>query len=205
MEINDVLSALAQKLGLKTTRLQDLQIMKEAVENDIRRNQDKLNDLKEEVSDIDAKLRAKKSEYDSSGPGIRQIIKSEFALLFKQQDQVLETLAGISARLNNGAILLHKTKLLISSLECRTTTQDESVFDGITAELGLAIDEQRDVDKAAGALDNVKYSSMEDVSDERIAAIAADEPIGSAPQEWGASEKESLDELDRRIATINLN
>ena len=77
MAINDVLSALAEKLGLKTTRLQDLHVLREKVEDDIRRNQDKLGDLKNEVADLDAKLRAKKKEYDAAGPGIRQIIKRD--------------------------------------------------------------------------------------------------------------------------------
>ena len=49
MAINDMLSALAQKLGLKTTRLQDLQVLHEKLTDDIRRNQDRLGELKTKV------------------------------------------------------------------------------------------------------------------------------------------------------------
>ena len=198
MAINDVLCALAQKLGLKTTRLQDLQVLQERVADDIRRNQDKLGDLKTDVSELDAKLRAKKKEYDAAGPGIRQIIKREFAVLFKQQEQTLETLDGISTRLNNDVILLHKTKELISSLESQNCTggATEDPFGDIALELGVEIDDQREKIKAAADLDKVRLPGAEAVSEERIAAIDVD-AISAA------SAKEPQDALDRMISEIS--
>ena len=203
MAINDVLSALAEKLGLKTTRLQDLHVLREKVEDDIRRNQDKLGDLKNEVADLDAKLRAKKKEYDAAGPGIRQIIKREFAFLFKQQEQVLETLNGISARLNNDAVLLHKTKVLISSLESqnRVGGDMEDPFDDVAIELGIEIDNQRAENKSAKELDKVRFPSTDEISEERIASLSADGRTNVSSS--SSTAREEQDDLDRMIAEIH--
>ena len=203
MAINDVLSALAEKLGLKTTRLQDLHVLREKVEDDIRRNQDKLGDLKNEVADLDAKLRAKKKEYDAAGPGIRQIIKREFAFFFKQQEQVLETLNGISARLNNDAVLLHKTKVLISSLESqnRVGGDMEDPFDDVAIELGIEIDNQRAENKSAKELDKVRFPSTDEISEERIASLSADGRTNVSSS--SSTAREEQDDLDRMIAEIH--
>ena len=201
MAINDMLSALAQKLGLKTTRLQDLQILHEKLTDDVRRNQDKLSELKTKVSDLDAKLRAKKKEYDAAGPGIKQIVKREFAVLFKQQDQVLETLDGISGRLEKDVVILHKLDLLI---EASGNPPHTDVSDEIADDLGEALADLKDEDESVRNLDAVSYSSGTTVSDERIASIGTGESTGvnkSAAED--SSAKEPQDELERMIAAIN--
>ena len=201
MAINDMLSALAQRLGLKTTRLQDLQVLHEKLTDDIRRNQDKLSQLKTRVADLDAKLRAKKKEYDAAGPGIKQIIKREFAVLFKQQEQVLETLDGISGRLEKDVVIIHKLDLLI---EASGNPPHTDVSDEIADDLGDALAELKDEDESVRSLDTVSYSPGTTVSDERIASIGTSESIGvseSATKDLSA--KEPQDDLERMIAAIN--
>ena len=201
MAINDMLSALAQKLGLKTSRLQDLQVLQEKLTDDIRRNQDKLVDLKAKVSDLDAKLRAKKKEYDAAGPGIKQIIKREFAVLFKQQEQVLETLDGISGRLEKDVIILHKLELLI---ETANNPPHTDLSDEIKDDLGDALSDLQEEDDAVRDLDAVTYKSgATAVSEDRIAAIDTAEPgIMGAPA-GSLSAKAPQDDLERMIEAIN--
>lgn len=200
MAINDALSALAQKLGLKTTRLQDLQTLREKLADDVRRNQDKLGELKTDVSDLDAKLRAKKKEYDAAGPGIRQIIKREFAILFKQQEQVLETLDGISSQLNNGTILLHKVELEIANLQQPNREDD---FSRLIVDIEISSENRRAENNLARELDGKKMPAFEDVSDARIEAIDANEAVVADPVSHGTALHEPQDELDRMIAAIN--
>lgn len=194
MAINDVLSALAQKMGLQTTRLEDLQKMKDGLDDDIRRNQDKLGDLKARVAEVDAQLRAKKKEYDSAGPGIRRIIKSEFALLFRQQDQVLETLDSISARIVKDNDILHKVELLIGSLANPVKTD---IADEVADDLGDVLDEIRYEDRSVSRMNDVSFARSEEVTDERIATIGADATERAADKDGQA------DELDRMISEIN--
>lgn len=194
MAINDVLSALAQKMGLQTTRLEDLQKMKDGLDDDIRRNQDKLGDLKARVAEVDAQLRAKKKEYDSAGPGIRRIIKSEFALLFRQQDQVLETLDSISARIVKDNDILHKVELLIGSLANPVKTD---IADEVADDLGDVLDEIRYEDRSVSRMNDVSFARSEEVTEERIATIGADATERAADKDGQA------DELDRMISEIN--
>ena len=200
MAINDMLSALAQKLGLKTTRLQDLQILHEKLTDDVRRNQDKLSELKTKVSDLDAKLRAKKKEYDAAGPGIKQIVKREFAVLFKQQDQVLETLDGISGRLEKDVVILHKLDLLI---EASGNPPHTDVSDEIADDLGDALADLKDEDESVRNLEAVSYSPGTTVPDDRIASIGTGgfNDVNEAPENLSA--KEPQDDLERMIAAIN--
>ncbi len=200
MAINDMLSALAQKLGLKTTRLQDLQILHEKLTDDVRRNQDKLSELKTKVSDLDAKLRAKKKEYDAAGPGIKQIIKREFAVLFKQQNQVLETLDGISGRLEKDVVILHKLDLLI---EASGNPPHTEVSDEIADDLGDALADLKDEDESVRNLEAVSYSHGTSVSDEQIASIETGESNGVSESPESLSAKMPQDDLERMIAAIN--
>jgi hypothetical protein len=194
MAINDVLSALAQKMGLQTTRLEDLEKIKANLGESIRRNQDKLCDLKARVAEVDAQLRAKKKEYDAAGPGIRKIIKSEFALLFRQQDQVLETLDSISSRIVKDNDIVHKVDLLIEALKNppRTDYADE-VADDLSDVLGDLRQEEKSVSK----MNEVSFSRMEEVSDGQIAAIAA---VGEASP---GRQTAGMDRLDEMIMEIN--
>ena len=200
MAINDMLSAIAQKLGLKTTRLQDLQLLHEKLTDDIRRNQDKLGDLKAKVADLDAKLRAKKKEYDAAGPGIRQIIKREFSVLFKQQEQVLETLDGISGRLEKDVVIIHKLDLLI---EASGNPPHTDVSDEIADDLGDVFSDLKDEAESVRNLDAVSYSPGATVSEDRINAIETGEPASAHESSAASSAKEPQDELERMIAAIN--
>ena len=194
MAINDVLSAFAQKMGLQTTRLEDLQKIKERLEDDIRRNQDKLGEIKARVAGVDAQLSAKKKEYDAAGPGIRRIINSEFALLFRRQNQVLETLESISARILKDNDILHKIDLLMDSLVNPVKTD---IADEVADDLAEELDEIRHENKSVSRLNEVDFGKTEEVSDELIASIGAGAPVRIE------TEKESPDELDRMISEIN--
>lgn len=194
MAINDILSVLAQKMGLQTTRIEDLRRMKDRLDDDIRRNQDKLGDLKLRVAEVDAQLRAKKKEYDAAGPGIRRIIKSEFALLFRQQNQVLETLDSISARIVKDNDILHKVDLLMSSLANPVKTD---IADEVADDLGDVLDEIKYEDKSVDRMNSVNFAKSEEVSEELIATIESDNP------EQVTTVEEQSDELDRMISEIN--
>ena len=201
MAINDTLSALAQKLGLKTTRLQELQVLYEKLTDDIRRNQDRLSELKTEASELDAKLRAKKKEYDAADSSIREIIKQgDFVMLFKEKDQARERLASISGRLEKDVTIRHKLKLLIDAIRNPPNTD---VSDEIRDELGDALSDLQEEDDSVKDLDAVSYSSREAVSDERIASIGTGESSDGSESSESLFAKEPQDELERMIAAIN--
>ena len=193
MAINDVLSALAQKLGLQATRLEDLMKMRSRLEDDIRQNQDRIGDLKNKVAENDAKLRAKKKEYDAAGPGIRKIIKSEFALLFRRQDQVLETLDSIAARIGKDNDLLHKLELLIEEMQHPPKTD---MIDDVADDLGIVLEDIRDEDRSAERLNEVNFTKQATATDEQIANIDA-----ATPERAEMATPE--DDLDRMISEIN--
>lgn len=193
MAINDVLSAFAQKLGLQSTRIEDLQKMKDRLNDDLRRNQDQLEDLKTRVAEVDAQLKAKKAEYDAASMGVQRIIKSEFALLFRQQNQVLETLDSISARIIRDNDLLHKVDLLIESLK---NPAEPETPDEIADDLSDVLDEIKDENKSMERLNRVTFSKTDQVSDELIASISTEATPASV-------KREAVDELDRMISEIN--
>lgn len=193
MAINDALSAFAQKLGLQSTRIEDLQKIKDRLNDELRKNQDQLEDLKTRVAEVDAQLKAKKAEYDTASMGVQRILKSEFALLFRQQNQVLEKLDSISARIMAKNDLLHKTDLLIESLKNPATPED---IDEIADDLTDVLDDIKDENKSLERLNKVTFSKTDEVSDELIASISTD----ATPVSF---KRETTDELDRMISEIN--
>ena len=193
MAINDVLCAAAQKLGLKDTPIEAWKKKQHEIESAIRDNQDRLDELKSKVGQLDAQLRAKKREYDVAGPGVKSIIKREMGSLFKRLDRISEPCAAIADRIDSDQLLFDKIGMLIFAEENPTKTEE---IEDIVCELKGWLDEQSEEGVVGKELGETEYHSQTETSeyDARIDAISEDGVSGST---------QSCDELDERIAQMN--
>lgn len=192
MALNDVLSEVAKKLGLRDTRIETLQRKQAELSDSIRDNHDRLEMLKKRVDDLDALLLRKKHEYDAAGPGRKRIIKEEIKLLFAQQDRIMEPVSAIAGRIRIDELVKDKIALLIFVEENPTQTEE---IDEITLDMQEWLDEQKVQAKASEELANAEYSRQENESE-----------FESRLNEFeGVSETQKTshsDPLDERIAQL---
>lgn len=192
MALNDVLSEVAKRLGLKDTEIGTMRRKQEELSDAIRNGHDRLDGLKERVDKLDAQLLEKKREYDAAGPGRRQIVKEELKLLFQRQDRSLEPVRVITQRLQAYQLLKDKIDQLIFVAENPSRTEE---IDEITLDMEDMLDEQQAESKAVRELEGVSCMEQEEDAkfDERLNAIG------------GMDETESpstVDSMDERIAQL---
>lgn len=192
MALNDVLSEVAQRLGLKDSEIGTMRRQQEVLSDAIRDGHDRLEGLKKVVDRLDSQLLQKKKEYDAAGPGRRRIVKEELKLLFQQQDRSLEPVRVITRHLQACELQKHKIDLLIFVAEHPSRTEE---IDEIALDMKDLLDEQQTQSKAVRELEGVSCMDQEDDAkfDERLNALG------------GMGETESpfpVDPMDERIAQL---
>lgn len=193
MALNDVLSEVAKRLGLKDTRIDTLRRKQAELAAAIRDNNDRLEVLKQRVRNLDSQLAEKKKEYVAAGPGLQRIIKEEFKSFFAQQDRIMEPVSAIAERIRIDELVKDKIDILIFAEENPSRTDE---IEERTLDMKDWLDEQKAQSKVSAELAQALYSRSEnDVElDGRI------NEIGGTAESQKNSQSDSL---DQRIAELN--
>lgn len=139
MSVNDTICKLAQLLGLKDTQEGTVVKKRTSVAETVRLNEERLEHIKDEMTDIDNQLRMRKEEYQNASPSIRLVVKSQIMILKNDRDNIVNRLGVISSRIESGKLLLHKFDLLLFAIKNPAAIDDmEDVrdeLDGWTQDL----------------------------------------------------------------------
>lgn len=193
MALNDIMSEVAERLGLKDTHLDTLRRRQMQLSENIRTNYDKLEALKNLVDDLDSKLKQKKNEYDLAGPGKRLIIKQELRLLFEKQDRIIEPIKTFSDQISRYELEKDKINTLIFAEENPSRIED---IEDMTADLEEWLDGQKDAARASKKLAATSYSSQQEDEAEIDFRINSIDGVGEAVNETHS------DSFDERIAQL---
>ncbi len=192
MAINDVLSNVAIRLGLKDTEITTLQMKQLELNEQIRQ----LNDVYElqlvEADKLDKLLLQAKKRFDVAGPTQKSIIKLQLKDLFDRQDGILQPAEIAHKTISIYQEMINKLGLLVIALQNPTNTED---IEDIAADYEECLGDLQDAEKQVSHLKGVKYKGVEESLeiDQRISSIGATEDVTA---------KKVVDPLDERIATL---
>jgi len=192
MAINDVLSNVAIRLGLKDTEITTLQRKQLELNEQIRQ----LNDVYElqlvEADKLDKLLLQTKKRFDVAGPTQKSIIKLQLKDLFDRQDGILQPAEIAHKTISIYQEMINKLGLLVIALQNPTNTE---AIEDIAADYEDCLGDLEDAEKQVSRLKGVKYKGVSESSevDQRIASIGATVDVGA---------EKIVDPLDERIATL---
>jgi len=192
MAINDVLSNVAIRLGLKDTEITTLQRKQLELNEQIRQ----LNDVYElqlvEADKLDKLLLQTKKRFDVAGPTQKSIIKLQLKDLFDRQDGILQPAEIAHKTISIYQEMINKLGLLVIALQNPTNTE---AIEDIAADYEDCLGDLEDAEKQVSRLKGVKYKGVSEASevDQRIASIGATVDVGA---------EKIVDPLDERIATL---
>lgn len=192
MAINDVLSNVAIRLGLKDTEITTLQRKQLELNEQIRQ----LNDVYElqlvEADKLDKLLLQTKKRFDVAGPTQKSIIKLQLKDLFDRQDGILQPAEIAHKTISIYQEMINKLGLLVIAMQNPTNTED---IEDIAADYEECLGDLQDAEKQVSHLKGVKYKGVTESSevDQRIASIGATEDVGA---------EKIVDPLDERIASL---
>lgn len=192
MAINDVLSNVAIRLGLKDTEITTLQRKQLELNEQIRQ----LNDVYElqlvEADKLDKLLLQTKKRFDVAGPTQKSIIKLQLKDLFDKQDGILQPAEIAHKTISIYQEMINKLGLLVIALQNPTNTE---AIEDIAADYEDCLGDLQDAEKQVSHLKGVKYKGVEESLeiDQRISSIGATEDVTA---------KKVVDPLDERIATL---
>lgn len=191
MSVNDTICKLAQLLGLKDTQEETVLKKKTSVAETVRLNEERLEHIKDEMTDLDNQLRMRKEEYQNASPSIQLVVKSQIMILKNDRDNIVNRLGAIASRIESGKLLLHKFDLLLFAIKNPAAIDDmEDVrdeLDGWTQDLQQ---EQRVGSKLAEA---GKISTP---------GVSAGENIDEGVGDYANAIKEKDPEFDAFLASI---
>jgi len=117
MSVNDTICKLAELLGMKDTQ-EDTVLKKQAsVAEMVRLNEESLEHIKDEMTDIDNQLRMRKEEYLSASPSNQLVVKAQIMIKKNERDYIVNKLGVIASRITSRNLLLHKLDLLLFAIK----------------------------------------------------------------------------------------
>lgn len=192
MAINDVLSNVAIRLGLKDTEITTLQRKQLELNEQIRQLNDVYEKQLDEADQLDKLLLQTKKRFDIAGPTQKSIIKLQLKDLFDKQDGILQPAEIAHKTISIYQEMINKLGLLVIALQNPTNTED---IEDIAADYEECLGDLQDAEKQVSHLKGVKYKGVTESAevDQRIASIGATEDVGA---------EKIVDPLDERIASL---
>lgn len=192
MAINDVLSNVAIRWGLKDTEIATLKKKQQELKDSIRQLTDVYEDQLDAADELDKLLLQTKKRFDVAGPTQKHIIKLQLRDLFAKQDAILQPAEIAHKTISIYQEMINKLVLLVIAMQNPTNTES---IDEIAADYEDCLGDLEDAEKQVSLLKGTKYKGVTESPevDQRIASIGATEDV--------AAEK-SVDPLDERIASL---
>ena len=174
MSVNDTICKLAQLLGLKDTKEETVLRKRAVVAETVRLNEERLEHMKDEMTDLDGQLRMRKEEYQSASPSIQLVVKAQILNLKKKRDKKVNKLAMIASRIDSGNLLLDKYDQLLFAIKNPATIDEmEDVCDELDGWI-TDLEQERKVGEKLGKVGTVLESSLnaEEIADENVGDYA---------------------------------
>ena len=205
MAISDLLAKLLELLGLKTSQKKKFQKMERSLRDKKAINEDRLEELKDQIARVERQVLTKKREYEAAKGDTKRIVGGEIERLFKSVDRSRGQEDILARNLGQIGLGLAKLAEIRAALDSGV---DEAVFDELALELQDIFGEMKEVDQEARELEATKYLSPRSESidiDARMAALEADTPKAQtatpqrqseAPEGLSQSSLDRMQELD---------
>ena len=113
MELNDLLCAAAEKLGLKDTHLDTMRKRQSELRASIANSQTLLDVYIDKISQLDDELAELKNKYSASGGGVKEVYARKIKIAFNKRKRLLEPVDAISDRIELHELYCDKLELLI--------------------------------------------------------------------------------------------
>jgi len=186
MAIGDVLSKLAEWLGLKPSEARQLEKQKEQLTGSRAENVERIEGLKEQIEALEARAQREKREYSRLKGARQRIVVGQMERTFRELDR----LRGKEKIIANNIEVLSRAIEKIEELDAaRVAGVSDDQLDALAIDLEGSLDELARRDKATADLEKVTYET-EDAEAMDIEARFA-EMEGAAPASEGAAEADS--------------
>lgn len=182
--ISEILSKLAEWLGLKPSQAKRLDLMEEKLSQAKRDNCDRLDDVKREIKALEARALQKKKEIEQTRGDSQRIIAGEIERTFRELDRLQDRARIIESSIDRIAISLAKIRELKVALAQGVS---EEQLDEIALELHGVFADLKATDKAARELEREKYEAPQAAqvdADRRMAELEGtqESPTGLRPE-----------------------
>lgn len=156
MEINDLICAAAEKIGLKDTHVDTMRKRQAELRSSIAVNQKLLNEYIEKISHLDDELADLKQRYEGNRGGVKEIYARKIKIAFNKRKRLMEPVDAISDRIELYDLYCDKLDLLIFAEE---HPAEVSEIEDITIDLKMWLGQQANVKEAGSRLNATTYES----------------------------------------------
>ncbi len=172
--ISDILSKLAQFLGIKSSDKNRTELMEQKLSAAKAGNVDQLESLKDKIRQFETQALSKKKEYETTKGDIKRIIAGEIERIFRNLDRLHGQENVIASNIERISIAQAKIE---EYKVAQVKGLEEGDLDDIALELQEAFAELKVADRASSDLENVEYQAPEisEVNTERRMAEVAGE------------------------------
>ena len=165
MELNDLLCAAAEKLGLKDTHLDTMRKRQSELRASIANSQTLLDVYIDKISQLDDELAELKNKYSASGGGVKEVYARKIKIAFNKRKRLLEPVDAISDRIELHELYCDKLELLIFA-ELHPAAVSE--IEEITIDINMWLNEESNIKEAGRNLSETTYKTDSGMSVEEI-------------------------------------
>jgi len=173
--ISEVLSKLAQFLGIKPSEKKRVELMKQKLATAKASNVDRLEALKDKIKQLEAQALRKKKEYEAAKGDSKRIVGGEIERLFRDLDRLHGQENVIASNIERISVAQSKLEEYEAA---KAKGLEEGELDDIAVELQEAFEGLKVADRASRDLERVEYQAPE-VSpvnaEERMAEVAGEQ------------------------------
>lgn len=154
MAINDVISSILTKLGLKQTEMQKCESAIDELEEKIRNLYDQLNDRIDECKRLEGRIGKLKVQYDAANAATRQLLEEQIRSLLRECKHIKERQGLLLRNIEREKALKHACELKLDNL--RNPTDVDTVGE-MAEDKREIVEDLKEEDKALAELARVKY------------------------------------------------
>ena len=195
--VSSLTSKLAEGLKLKPNEKERLQQFKEKFVQGRNDNQDSLETLKDDIRQIEARIKMKKAKYDAAHGLVKKTIGQEIEQAFRELDRKEAQAALILRNIEVTSVTLDKIRELE---EAANRGVKEEHLDEIAVQLEEAYADTRQTDKALQDLEGVQYETREKESmdiDKRLGELSATQEPKKSEAGLSNATMERLKQLEK--------
>jgi len=154
--ISDILSKLAQFLGIKTSDERRTELMEQKLASSKARNVDQLETLKDKIRQFEAQALHKKKEYESAKGDSKRIVGGQIEQIFRDLDRLHGQENVITSNIERISVAQAKVEEYKAA---QARGLEEGELDDIALELQEAFEGLKVADRASRDLEGVEYQA----------------------------------------------
>jgi hypothetical protein len=158
MDLSDLLSRIAQMLGLKPSEAKRMELMEQKLAASKRTNVDRLEAIKEEIRQLEGRALRKKKELDAARGESKRIIVREIEVTFGDLDRLRSKETILAQNIDRISAALAKIQDVRAA---KGRGIEEEQIDEIAIDAEEAFADLKRSDRAADGLDKIQYTPRE--------------------------------------------